>query len=282
MEKIRFIADIGSNHNNDLSRIRLLIEEAKQAGCWGVKFQLFKAKKLYAPGHIPEDLKDSELNPAFIKNIAAICLDNKIKFGCTPFDLESVDVIKPYVDFIKISSFDILRLGLILKCAKTKIPLHISTGMANTDEIRKAVIAANCVHVLYDCVSKYPAKTEDISMHKLQAFDTTLNTLMSQVKYKGWSDHSRKEGVIIAAVCNGARWIEVHLDRVDYKGIESKHGHCWDMFDLKIAIENANDAYKVMVNMFAFSTEEERRQRADSKDGLRPMQIARNWEGEKI
>ena len=44
-----FIAEICSNHLNNLSRSKKLIDEAKRIGCDAVKFQLFKADKLFAP-----------------------------------------------------------------------------------------------------------------------------------------------------------------------------------------------------------------------------------------
>jgi len=42
-----FIAEIGSNFNQDLKTGYELIDKAKSSGANAVKFQLFKAKKLY-------------------------------------------------------------------------------------------------------------------------------------------------------------------------------------------------------------------------------------------
>ena len=42
-----FIAEIGSNFNQDLKVGYKLIDKAKSCGADAVKFQLFKAKKLY-------------------------------------------------------------------------------------------------------------------------------------------------------------------------------------------------------------------------------------------
>ena len=41
MNKVDFIAEIGSNHNKNLSRCYKLIDAAKYVGATGVKFQLF-------------------------------------------------------------------------------------------------------------------------------------------------------------------------------------------------------------------------------------------------
>ena len=56
-----------------------------------------------------------------------------------PFYLDAVDIIKPYVDYIKIASYEILWKDLLIKCAKTKKPIIISTGMANMNEVVDAI-----------------------------------------------------------------------------------------------------------------------------------------------
>ena len=43
-----FIAEICSNHLNDINRCKKLIDKAKEIGCHAVKFQLFKAEQLFA------------------------------------------------------------------------------------------------------------------------------------------------------------------------------------------------------------------------------------------
>ena len=40
MEKVEFVAEVSSNHNGDLDRCLKFVEEAKNCGCSGVKFQL--------------------------------------------------------------------------------------------------------------------------------------------------------------------------------------------------------------------------------------------------
>ena len=62
-----FIAEICSNHLNDLKRSKRLIDEAKRIGCNAVKFQLFKADKLFAPDILNKskahrDVKSLELS----------------------------------------------------------------------------------------------------------------------------------------------------------------------------------------------------------------------------
>ena len=49
MQKIDFIAEVSSNHNRDLARMKEFIHASKEAGCTGVKFQLFKIEGLFSP-----------------------------------------------------------------------------------------------------------------------------------------------------------------------------------------------------------------------------------------
>ena len=46
-----------------------------------------------------------------------------------------VDILKPYVDFFKIGSYEILWKDLFKKCAQSKKPVIFSTGMAKLSEI---------------------------------------------------------------------------------------------------------------------------------------------------
>ena len=55
------------------------------------------------------------------------------------FYLDAVEELEPYIDFYKIASYELLWDELIIKCALTKKPVIISTGMANLTEINHAV-----------------------------------------------------------------------------------------------------------------------------------------------
>ena len=48
-------------------------------------------------------------------------------------------MLEPYVDYIKIASYEILWKDLLIKCAKSKKTIIISTGMANLEEVINAV-----------------------------------------------------------------------------------------------------------------------------------------------
>ena len=108
---IKFIAEIGSNHNQGLERTLQLIECAKEIGGTSVKFQLFKADKLYHPSFKSriKDLKKSELPESFLSGIRRCCDDLDIKLGITVFDLDAVDVAVEYADWLKVGSYELLH-----------------------------------------------------------------------------------------------------------------------------------------------------------------------------
>ena len=99
--KTKLIAEIGSNHNRDIRRCYKLIDEAKNLGFYAVKFQMFKIDELFS-----KDAKKTyknllkkrkrELPLNFLPKLFKYCKKKKIKFICTPFDLNSVKVLKKY------------------------------------------------------------------------------------------------------------------------------------------------------------------------------------------
>ena len=146
----------------------------------------------------------------------------KISFGCTPFDLEAVKILKPYVDFYKIASYELLWDDLIKSCCLSDKPVILSTGMAKIKEIQHAISIAknaNCKDFsLLHCISGYPTPIDQCN---LKAIDT-LRKIDKDIKI-GWSDHSVNNGVINRAINKwGASIIEFHLD-LD-RGMNIKQG----------------------------------------------------------
>ena len=134
---IKWVGEIGTNHNKSPIRITNLLNAAKEVGCDAVKFQYFKADQLYAPEFKNKisKMKKWELPYGFLPEIARQCKELDLKFGCSVFDLQGVQAIKPFVDFFKIGSYELLWTDLIQAVALTGKPWMISTGMASMQEI---------------------------------------------------------------------------------------------------------------------------------------------------
>lgn len=281
---INFIAEVSSNHYRNLQRCFDFIDVASRAGCQSVKFQLFKIEELFSPEILTQseahrNRKDWELPLEFIPQIAERCQVRGIQFSCTPFYLDAVEELKPYVDFFKIASYELLWDDLLAKCANTGLPVIVSTGMATIPEIEHAVkiLKSNgCENpVLLHCTSAYPTPHNEANLAAIQ-------TVRSVTKCSvGWSDHTVDPGVIHRAIHKwGADTIEFHLD-LDGKGAEYKTGHCWLPDQIASVIEDINHAFEADgtgVKEPVASEIPDRKWRADPSDGLRPLKsIRQSW-----
>lgn len=278
---VKFIAEVSSNHHRDLDRSFAFIDEAARIGCDAVKFQLFRIDELFAPeflAHRPELLerKAWELPVEFLAPLAQRCASRSVEFSCTPFYLEAVRVLSPFVSFYKIASYELMWDDLLVACARTGKPVVLSTGMAVMDEIEHAVEtlrAAGCADLtLLHCTSGYPTP---VAQANLAAIDTMRAAFRCPV---GWSDHTVNAGVIQRAVHRyGASVVEFHLD-LDGTGDEFKTGHCWLPDAIEGVIRAARDGFAADGTGIKAPVPAEipdRDHRADPSDGLRPLRRAR-------
>ena len=291
----RFIAEVSSNHHVDLSRCLDFIDIAAALKCTAVKFQLFRIDRLFAPEILQASAehnarRDWELPSEFIPKLAEHCQQVGIKFCCTPFDLEAVNTLEPYVAFYKIASYELTWDALLAACACTGKPVVLSTGMANLDEVQHAVAVLRdnqCQDLtLLHCVSAYPARIEECNLAAIQ-------TLRDHFGCKvGWSDHTVNADVIQRARTHWqADVIEFHLD-LDGQGAEFDNGHCWLPQQIAALID---DTHAVVIKRMNETDEShssqladgngikqpvtreltERDWRADPEDGLRPFKSIR-------
>lgn len=277
----KFVAEVSSNHSRDLPRALAFVDRAADIGCDAVKFQLFKVRELFAPDALAryEHLRAREaweLPVEFLKPIAERCAVRRIEFSCTPFYVEAVDELAPYVAFYKVASYEMMWDELLRRCARTGKPLVVSTGMATMEEIAHAVEvsrAAGCRDLtLLHCVSGYPTPVDECN---LSAIETLRREFGCNV---GWSDHSVQPGVVHRAIHRwGASFVEFHLD-LDGLGDEFKTGHCWLPDALGSVIGEVRTAFRADgdgVKRPVPSELADRDWRADPADGLRPLRSKR-------
>ena len=132
-----FIADIGANHDGSLVRAKKLIRLAKLAGADAAKFQHFSAKTIVSDLGFKKlkNLKSHQskwkksvfsvyeaasINKKWTKILKKYCDKVGIEFMTSPYSLEIVDEINPYVKIIKIGSGDITWIDIIKKIASKK------------------------------------------------------------------------------------------------------------------------------------------------------------------
>ena len=219
------IAEIGLNHNGNMSLAKELIDAAISAGADAVKLQSYKAKYRVAEhgktsryvekvlGTEETDfemLKKSELSKEQTKELFDYAKERTIIFSA-PFDIESADeLIELGVDCFKIASFDLVNLPLIRKVASQNKPMIISTGMAYLSEVQDALMeVAKCGNpnvILMQCTSSYPCPPESMNIKAIDTMKVAFNGLPV-----GISDHVIGDMVSIGAVARGADIIEKHF-----------------------------------------------------------------------
>jgi N-acetylneuraminate synthase len=229
------IAEAGVNHNGSEALALRLVEAAAECGADAVKFQTFAADKLATAGAQAAEyqranagaadqlsmLKKLELPAESFRRLKARADALGIEFMSTPFDAESARMLVELgMRRIKVPSGEITNLPFLEELAAFGLPLIVSTGMADMEEVAQAVAAVGAARsrlTLLHCTSNYPALPEDVN---LRAMATLRERFSLPV---GYSDHTDGTAIAIAAAALGAVAIEKHftLDR-DLEGPDHK------------------------------------------------------------
>ena len=208
--KTLIIAEAGSNHNQNIRFAKNLIDIAAKAKCDAIKFQLFKADTLIQKKQKGwKILNRLELNDKWIPILKKYANKKKLLFGVSPFDVESVKILKKYnIDFVKIASTEIQDITLIKECVKLKKPLIISSGASTMldislaiDLIRKTSTNFSLLHT----ISIYPPKINQLNLRMINSLNKTFGIPV------GFSDHSISYIIPSIAVALGACIIEKHI-----------------------------------------------------------------------
>lgn len=225
------VAEAGSNHDGDREVAHRLIDAAADAGADAVKFQVFKASRLYAgttevaeylvrAGSAPAGarvvdlLRPYELPYEWLAELATHARERGVDFVATPFDVSAVDALARLTPpFLKIASSELLHVPLLRHAASTGLPLVLSTGLATLEEVAFAVECARAAGavalVLLQCVVAYPALAAATNLRVMRTYERAFGLPA------GLSDHTLGTTVPIAAAAVGAAMIEKHftLDR---------------------------------------------------------------------
>ena len=277
-----YIAEISSNHNQDLDRAIALIAAAHKSGAQAIKFQLFEIEHLFSsevlktsPAHRAR--KHWELPRNFVHTLSLYSRSLGMLFGCTPFDLSAVPFLTPHVDFFKVASYELLWNDLIRACGSTGKPVILSTGMATEREVLESLEVlkdSGCKDsAVLHCVSSYPAPREETNL-------SVIRTLRDKLQLPvGWSDHTHDSSVVLRAINRwGASVVELHFD-LDGEGFEAGGGHCWLPNELSRMIKEHRSGLLLDGNGIKVPTASEQPDvnwRADPSDGLRPLKRIRS------
>ncbi|RMH25988.1 MAG: N-acetylneuraminate synthase [Planctomycetota bacterium] len=214
------IAEIGVNHDGEVSRALELTDAAAEAGADAVKLQFFETDRLMsrAAKLAAYQKAAGETDPIAMLRRLELTLDEMalvverahargIHAIVTVFSTELVDAAETLGwDAYKTASPDIVNRPLLEALAATGKPMIVSTGASTLDEVVRAVGWLESVRdrlVALQCVSSYPAP--DAALGGIGAIGKATGLLV------GYSDHTRRVETGAEAVGAGAVMLERHI-----------------------------------------------------------------------
>ena len=256
-----FIAEIGVNHENNMGHAKRMIRECAQVGIGCVKFQSYKSSKLaapYSPSYwdtAEEPTKSqSELfsrydlfGQAEYQELYEYCKTLNIEFLSTPFDVDYVETLSPFVDRYKVASVDLTNYVLLEAIAKQIKPIVLSVGASTITEIQETVeflnqLGASDITLLH-CVINYPTKIENAGLGNICMLIDHFPNLKI-----GYSDHTvprDSHNVLPLAIAMGAEVIEKHYT-FDKSLPGNDHYHSFDKTDLQTFAERVSSLNKAI------------------------------------
>jgi pseudaminic acid synthase len=223
---VYIVAELSANHNQSFEQAVRIIHAAKDAGADAIKLQTYTADTITLPsdkeyfrilggtlwdGRTLHDLYREAFTPwDWQPKLKQIADDLGIHCFSSAFDETAVDFLERMnVPAHKVTSFELVDIGLIRKMARTGKPLIMSTGMATEAEIAEAVETARAAGAtqiaLLKCTSAYPAPPEEANLRTLPELARRFHCPA------GLSDHTMGIAVPVAAVALGACIVEKHL-----------------------------------------------------------------------
>lgn len=242
------IAEIGVNHECSIKKAKKLIYLAKKGGADAAKFQTYKAYLItskHAKSYWDTNKEKTKTQFELFKKydsfekehylqLSKYCKTLNIEFISTPFDIEAVDMLDPFMKFYKVSSSDITNFPLLEKIASKKKPVLLSTGASTLNEIKEALnflVKNKCKNiVILHCILNYPTKDRDANLNMISSLESNFPNHII-----GYSDHtlpSKDMTNLTTAYLLGARVIEKHFT-INKKKIGNDHYHSMDFRDLK-------------------------------------------------
>jgi N-acetylneuraminate synthase len=223
------IAEIGINHNGDMSIAKELIDAAADAGFDAVKFQKRTIDKVYtqefldAPRESPwgatqrAQKEGLEFSAQDYKEIDKYCREKGLQWTASAWDIDAQIFLQQFnCAFNKVASPMLGHIPLLKLIASEGKKTFISTGMSTLEELDivvKIFKDANCSFELMHCNSTYPMKEEDANLLCIPMLNKRYGV---NVGYSGHESSLIK--VCTTAVALGATSLERHitLDRAMY------------------------------------------------------------------
>jgi len=230
---IFIVAEIGINHNGDMSICKELIDVAVKAGCDAVKFQKRDINEVYTSEYLKEARESPwgstqydqkmglEFNEDDYNEISSYCKTKDIEWFASAWDHKSQIFLRSFnCKYNKIASAMIVSQPFLELVAEEKKHTFISTGMSTYEDIQNAVNIfrnANCSFELMHTVSTYPMSDEDANLKMISTLKEKFGCAV------GYSGHESGLAISYASAALGISSLERHitLDRSMYGSDQS-------------------------------------------------------------
>lgn len=240
---IYWIADISSNHCNNLQLAKDLIYAAKELGANYAKFQYWEVDNFINKERfdklkiahqkdwgqsVYDAYKQYQLNADWIPILYDECEKVGIEFMLSNYELSKIDEFDKYIKTYKIGSGDIDYIPMLEKVASKGKPIFLGCGASTDDDVREAFyfLYEECYKdiILFQCNTNYSSndlenkKYLNLGWYKYDNDDCSY----WEIKKLGLSDHTKSDIPIIASIALGVRYIERHLKLDDNDSPDSK------------------------------------------------------------
>lgn len=207
------IAEVGSNHCQNINLAKEHIDAAKSAGANAVKFQSLNVnEQYYRPSQRIIDLhKKIDFEENWHGELNEYAKKKEITFFSSPTYFRSIDILESInISLYKIASAQIGTFPQIIKrVAQTQKPVIFSTGLVSYGELEKAVRIfeeeGNDQFIILHCNSIYPTPFDKVGLNIMETYKKMFGCIV------GFSDHTDGIAVPIGAVAIGAKVIEKHF-----------------------------------------------------------------------
>lgn len=235
MKPTYIIGEIGQNHNGSVDIAKLIVELVARPvheDAFGLELKPMDAVKM-TKRDLSEELASSQMSRiynskhsfgrtygehrAFLelsieqhyevykyaKSLGLDFIETLCSIGC----LKMLDLFQP--DRLKVASRDLTNIPLLDALAQTKVPIILSTGMGDKEDLDNALNTITKYHddiSILHCVSQYPTHPDALNLN------TITYLLENYPQYViGFSDHTIGITAPVAAVAMGAKIIEKHI-----------------------------------------------------------------------
>jgi len=216
-----------------------LIEAAADAGASVFKAQwVSDPAKLCARRHAPEYLADYQKIAYPVDHhyrFREYASDRGMGYACSIYLPEDAETMAPFVDALKVSSFE-SQSDVLDAAVATGKRVIASLGMGGRP-------VGHCVEWMA-CTSSYPAPLDDLGLGRLDGrgdFSFDLPHLV-----QGYSDHSHDVRVGAWAVCAGAKLIEAHIRLDDTDPANKDYAVAFSPAEFAWYVKHIRDAERAM------------------------------------